>query len=215
MKPRRRFLSVVFLVVLGLICLVALASHWAGEQQNRDQDLIMACQIGNVDDVKALLAQGANPNARDMPDHTTSTFGDWFRKLFHPQQDASSTGATALVCAARSRHPFETAKLLIDHGADVKAPSNDEGSVLFWAARDGKAALVQLLLDHGLDPNARESYGWTALRGAILARSPDTVRALLTRGETIQPTDRVEANSEGQPEVLRLLAKRSGAKEDH
>ena len=131
---------------------------------------------------------------------------DLIMRLLQPRRDSDSLGATALACAARSRRPYDTAKLLIDHGANVKAPDSSEGSTLFWAARDGNAALVRLLLDRGVDPTTTDSYGFSPLRGAILVRSVDTVKLLLARGEPIRPPDVAEANSERQPEVLRLLS---------
>ena len=59
-----------------------------------------------------------------------------------------------------------------------------EGMVL--AASAGQAAVVQLCLDNGVQSNARDKKGWTALSRAVERGSEPTVRTLLERGATVE-----------------------------
>ena len=95
----------------------------------------------------------------------------------------SSDGATALHFAAFFAQP-ETARLLVDHGADVHAVSPTFGNVtpLHSAAAGGSAEIVHLLLEAGADPNARQNGGFTALHAAGQNGDAATARDLLDHG---------------------------------
>jgi ankyrin repeat protein len=63
-------------------------------------------------------------------------------------------GITPLHHLAR-KGDVETAMIFLEHGADVHARDEDICSTpLGWAAKFGKAAMVELLLKHGATPNA-------------------------------------------------------------
>ena len=77
--------------------------------------------------LRRLLKQGADPNK------------------------ANDANATALMWAAGN---LEKTRLLLDHGADANARSNDLRTPLMIAARHhGGAQTVKLLLEHGANPN--------------------------------------------------------------
>jgi ankyrin repeat protein len=75
-------------------------------------------------------------------------------------------------------------RLLLESGADVHASARNEMKVqplhAAVAARD--IEIVQLLLDRGADPNARQQVGYTALMGAAGAGRDDMVSLLLAHG---------------------------------
>ncbi|SLN54712.1 ankyrin repeat domain-containing protein [Pseudooctadecabacter jejudonensis] len=80
------------------------------------------------------------------------------------------------------------AQLLVDHGADVNAPSFDEGaalSPLYWAlGHAGNLPLAEWLLDHGATPDDNESlYHATELGHA------QGVALLLKYGATVDGTN--------------------------
>lgn len=88
--------------------------------------------------VQALLAAGADPNARDnrgrIPLHYT---------------------------AGWSYHP-ELLEAQIDAGADVNAPDDQGRTPLHWAAAHSEAHyMVRILLDAGADPTIRDADGMT------------------------------------------------------
>jgi ankyrin repeat protein len=95
---------------------------------------------GNREFVKALLANGAEVNAKD------------------------NYGYTALMAAAASRrgHP-EVVEALLAKGAEVNVKNEDGRTALMSASSAGKAEVVQLLLAKGADVNAKDNWGNTAL----------------------------------------------------
>jgi ankyrin repeat protein len=71
---------------------------------------------------------------------------------------------------------------LLAHGADVNAKESWRGqTALMWAAAEGHAEAVQLLLEAGAQINARSNAGWTALLFAAREGRIPTVKALLAR----------------------------------
>jgi ankyrin repeat protein len=62
----------------------------------------------------------------------------------------------------------DTARLLLEHGADVNAFADNELGVhpINSAAAAGRRDVVAILLEHGADPNARTRRGFTPLDAA-------------------------------------------------
>ena len=146
-----------------LIAVAALAIGLAAAQATeaaakRDVPLIDAVRAGDVDAVRALVAeQSADLNG------------------------TAADGATALHWAVH-RDDLALVDLLIGAGADV-APTNRYGvQPIALAAENGNAAILEALLDAGADPNASLSGGETALMTAARAGSADAIRLLLVRG---------------------------------
>jgi ankyrin repeat protein len=90
--------------------------------------------------LELLLARGADPNATD----------EYGWSLLHYAADSQ-----------------EITKLLLDHGAKPNVRERGFGyTPLHWAARNGHAAVVQLLVEHGANVNAKDYEEETALRRA-------------------------------------------------
>ena len=89
--------------------------------------LSMAMRVRNLELVKLLLANGADPNAADRAK----------RPL--------------LLEALRQRQP-EVAEALIAAGADVDARAADDLSLVDWAVRNGHQESADLLVRHGAKP---------------------------------------------------------------
>ncbi len=70
-------------------------------------------------------------------------------------------GFTALLFAARGGFT-ECAKILLDHGADIKAADPDGTSALVLAIINGHFDTAAFLLDRKADPNAADSNGRAA-----------------------------------------------------
>jgi uncharacterized protein len=79
-------------------------------------------------------------------------------------------GMTALIFAAR-QNDRESAKILLDAGADVKETAADGTSPLMVAIANGHYALAAYLLDKGADPNAADTKGRAALYAAVDMRN--------------------------------------------
>ena len=79
----------------------------------------------------------------------------------------SVLGETPLHAATCFGH-VQVAKLLIDHGADVKAGDDQMGMTpLHWAASCGHVELADLLVRCGADAQARDKRGLTPIDVAL------------------------------------------------
>src|SRR5262249_1046575 len=155
--------------------------------ESGETPLMSAARTGNADAVKALLAKGADPNAREH-----------------------SRGQTALMWAVAEAHPA-VVQQLVEAGPSLKTRSDvypmtvnfggagnnsltsnnppdprvvDHGgySALLFAARDGDAASAEILLKAGADPNDTPPAGTSALVVAAHSRNEKVARALLEHG---------------------------------
>jgi len=89
-------------------------------------------------------------------------------------------GSTALLFAARSGDG-ESARLLVEAGADVNEALPNGMTALVDAAHSGNEEAAIALLEKGADPNAMD-VGYTALHAAVLRSEVRLVKALLAHG---------------------------------
>jgi ankyrin repeat protein len=77
-----------------------------------------------------------------------------------------------------------SARILLDHGADVEAVADNESRVrpLHSAVAGGHAEIVEMLLERGADPNATQRGGFTPLHAARQRDDRAMIDALLTAG---------------------------------
>jgi ankyrin repeat protein len=80
----------------------------------------------------------------------------------------------------------ETARALLERGADVEARSSDGWTALSSAAWTGQEAVVELLLERGANIEARTEHGWTALANASRNEHFGVVCKLLANGADIE-----------------------------
>lgn len=121
----------------------------------RDEEarLLEAVARQDAEAVKALLKQGANPNARNY----------W--------RDSP------LLIAVRADHA-ELAQVLLDAGAEVNVKGLGY-TPLGLAARNGSLPLVRLLLKAGANPDRKNDDGDFPIHGAVLMGHTEVVSALL------------------------------------
>ena len=115
--------------------------------------------IGDAAAVQALLANGAEVNAKD------------------------NNGASALILASRNGHR-DVVQALLANGAEVNAKDNDGATALILASRNGHRDVVQALLANGADVNAKDNNGATALILASRNGHHDVV-ALFVKGAEV------------------------------
>ena len=145
-----------------------------------------------------LLDHGADVNAKltAMPPYRA--------KLDRGNDFMFQAGATPLLRAAKAAD-LPAIKLLLDRGADPKVGTNRTGITPLLAAagvgtnesdstgrqktqQDAIAAL-QLFLDRGLDLNAPDNNGRTALHGAALQGYNDVIKFLAAKGAAFDAKD--------------------------
>jgi ankyrin repeat protein len=152
-----------------------------------------------IDLVKLLLKHKADPNARLK------------RQPLKRHHDAGTTlglgaGATPLIRAAKT-NDLASMQALLDAGADPYLTLADRTNALMVAAGLGYGGLrgeairivvptsqgaveaVKLLVDRGMDVDAFNTAGNTALHGAV-GRGDDVVKYLVSRGATLNVKNR-------------------------
>ncbi|XP_014671481.1 PREDICTED: ankyrin-1-like [Priapulus caudatus] len=153
------------------------------ETRNGATPLMMAVKDGEEAVVRMLLSHGADANAADSQGRNSlyyAAFSGWLdivRLLLEAGADPTSLYHAA--CLVR----MDIGRLLLEAGADPNvAKTNSRAMPLMMAVNKGDEAVVRMLLSHGADANAADSYGQTTLYQAACFDRLDIVRLLLEAG---------------------------------
>ena len=150
----------------------------AREHERGQTALMWAAAQRHADVVRLLTAHGADVQAtsrvwRQLENTAGNTNGSGNFEMRHG-------GSSALLFVARNGD-VETARALIEAGADINDTAASGTSALVVAAHSGHADLARFLLDEGADPDAADG-GYTALHAAVLRSEVELVEALLEHG---------------------------------
>jgi hypothetical protein len=118
------------------------------------QQLLIAAQNGNDETVKALLAQGASVDTKDI------------------------VGSTPLILAAGNGHE-DVCKLLLTHNAQVDAKNNYGFTPLMCASLNDHEDVCKLLLTHNAQVDAKDNAGSTPLILAAINHYEDVCKCLI------------------------------------
>ena len=150
----------------------------AAEHERGQTALMWAVAQQQADVARLLIDRGADLRARTTVWHqlentagNTNPSGNF--RMAHG-------GSTPLLLVAR-HGDVDTARVLVDAGADVNDRAAAGTSTLTIAAHSGHAPLAIYLLEQGANPNATEA-GYTALHAAVLRGEVKLVGALLEHG---------------------------------
>jgi ankyrin repeat protein len=158
---------------------------------------------GMLDLIKLLVVKGANVNARLKAD--TDVRND-FKATW-----LEEAGATPFLRASFTGD-LEVMKFLLAHGADPKIATTDRTSALMALAGVGygegfihdvggpeqSIEAMKLLIDLGLDVNAKNMDGITALHGAAHKNFLGAIQLLVDRGADLTAQSKGSAKSHGQ-----------------
>ena len=162
--------------------LLARGANVNAKESSHDQTALMwAAAQKHPRVVRALVEHGADVRARSRVYTQTVTSEVTQRagreELNYP---VLRGGSSPLLFAARVGDA-ESARVLLEAGADVNDALPNGTSALVEAAHSGQQAAGVLLLDKGADPNTAAA-GYTALHAAVLRGGLDLVKALLAHG---------------------------------
>jgi uncharacterized protein len=165
---------------------------------NRPSPNVVENERTSLDLIKALLARGANVNAQ------LKTQQPYRTKLDRGNDTVLTTGSTPLLRAAKAAD-IPAMRLLLDKGADAKLSTRNGVNPLMMAAGVGTreedttgrrkaesdaVEAVALCLAAGVDLNAADTRGQTALHGAALQGLDSVVRYLAEHGATLDAKDK-------------------------
>jgi len=181
-------------VLLGIVGACRIASATVSER-SRLTPLQRAAVDGDVKECERLVRSGV---AVDVPDaHGVSALG-----------------------YAISRQQVDVVRKLIELGARVNKRSNENHTPLIFTVRtlygkggysaltrDARNEIARILIEHGADVNQADTYGNTALHGAVEDHNAELIRMLLAAG-----ADATKENANGDTPAS--LAKRRGYEND-
>ncbi|GAB1575906.1 ankyrin repeat domain-containing protein [Bordetella petrii] len=147
-----------FCLAVATTALACAAAGAAGDSP--ESRLRQAAASGDAAQVRALLAQGADIEARD------------------------ARGRTPLLIATHHGHAA-AARALIEAGADVNAKDAIQDSPYLYAGARGLDEILALTLAHGADLESVNRYGGTALIPAAERGHVATVRTLIEVGVAV------------------------------
>lgn len=124
---------------------------------------LQSAKSGDTEQVKNLIKQGINANAKD------------------------DAGNTALFYAVRSNN-YETIEFLIDAGAKTEIFNDNGNSPLTMAVVMGNMDAVKALLTNGANPNFKNDLNETALHAAVWHSSSEYVSMLVSYGADVNAT---------------------------
>lgn len=150
------------------------------------QQLILAADAGRVDEVRRLMKQeGVNPD-----------------KIFSKEDGKAKSPLIALL--VMYKYP-KALQVLLENGADPNAAvlvplqhttrfkGRHENNAMVWAAKADDPMYLKLLLDHGGNPNTRNSNGETLLVQAFLwGNQWQNVKLLVQRGADVNAKTRTK-----------------------
>ncbi|HZF29098.1 MAG TPA: ankyrin repeat domain-containing protein [Gammaproteobacteria bacterium] len=180
-RPRRPSAPAAVCAFVGLVA--AAAAHGA--------TLFDAVQSGDLAQVRAALAQGADANARDVDGATPLLYAahlanvDIVRALVAAHADANAAnryGVAPLHEAAQTADP-DLIRALLDAGAEADRALPEGETPLMLASRTSGVAAVKLLIEHGANVNVVERWqGQTPLMYAAAHDRGGVAAALIAAG---------------------------------
>ncbi|WP_421875475.1 ankyrin repeat domain-containing protein [Marinoscillum sp.] len=146
----------------------------------QSDQLEKAIKAGDVAELKALLASGADPNAKNANGDpivgTASIWPELLRPFIEAGANINEPGKSKYppLLSAVTMSSAESVRMLIEAGADVNYTQPSTGmSILHFATwRSNCAECVDLLIKAGADVNSKDKNGETPATVMITANTP-------------------------------------------
>ncbi len=169
MKRRACRVTLIFLATVCLLVSVLAMLTWRAVRQVRlDRALIAAIEDHNVPLALSLLERGADGQARELAPEQPSLWSQLLDRL-RGRKLPSATGPSALAIVMQTPYrshlwydytpSLPLVRALLQRGADPNAQGTDGYTALMYAAVYDRPDLMQLLMDHGANPNVRDDSG--------------------------------------------------------
>src|SRR5262249_2781483 len=141
----------------------------------------------------ALLAQGADANARDTGEEDLSLWQQ-VRCLFDRMQGKKAHEQTALMLAVeQGRFNYldyaDLVQALLDKGADMHVTDKEGSPPLLLACMSGQMQVTRILAERGAGVNVKDINAFTPLIYAIMYDDAQTVQVLLRHGADVNAQD--------------------------
>ncbi|MCW3053943.1 MAG: hypothetical protein JWN14_3113 [Chthonomonadales bacterium] len=185
-------LTLLLLLSLGI---TAVVGYRESRQQKLDSALFIALKQKDPVMVKAHLAEGADPNARDVQlDKRLLWVRLWDRIQGKPLSIEEEPTAlwVALGANGTGESQAQNAAMistLLDAGAAIDAKVINGSTVLFHAVEAGDVAAVNLLIARGARANVKNNDGKTPLHWAAYNDVTEVARLLLEKGSDVNARD--------------------------
>ncbi len=171
-----------------------IVSLGASAASDLDAKLLAAAQKADSTTVSALLAMGANPNARAADGSTAIVYAAHFgdidsvRALLGAKGDPNLANRYGIgpMHEAALRADAAILRILLDAGADVDLALPEGETPLMLASRTSGVDAVRLLIEHGANVNVVEQWqGQTPLMYAAANDRGEVAAALIAAGADV------------------------------
>lgn len=155
--------------------------------------LMLACEWDDADVVRALLAHGADPKVVDESNWTPlhalgAGHADIAEEFIRRGAEVNAKGLldTTPLHEAASFDRADIAKVLLDHGADLKARCGEsQMSPMHLASAAGSVETLKLLISRGADIEATDGRNRTPLHEAAANLEAGAIEVLLAAGAKV------------------------------
>lgn len=157
--------------------------------------LMVTAMTGQLPMARLLVDKGADPNRKNLLGKTALAIasegemreirGYLDRKTSDKPEKIDDRGIS-IVAAVKKGDYLKVKELLTNHKDECNTTTPDGATPLMYAAITGQTKIIQLLVEHGANVNAKDyENGWTALMQATYYGKVDAAKTLINLGADV------------------------------